>query len=58
MLYIVDTVNQYEEASSQKVNYEMLEISFSKRVVSANREELARLFGTKLVNKTPIILEP
>ena len=48
---IVDILNHYEQASGQKINYEKSEVSFSKGVSIAQREELANILHMRQVDR-------
>lgn len=48
---IVDILNQYEKASGQKINYDKSEVSFSKGVRAAQKEELLRILNMRPVEK-------
>ena len=50
-LKIIEILNQYEEASGQKVNFDKLEVSFSKGVIRTKQEKLPTLLSMKLVEK-------
>ncbi|XP_048493277.1 uncharacterized protein LOC125493797 [Beta vulgaris subsp. vulgaris] len=50
-LTIVDTLNKYELASEQKINYEKSEVSFSKGVSSTTREELKNVLNMRQVEQ-------
>ncbi|XP_010696021.2 uncharacterized protein LOC104908596 [Beta vulgaris subsp. vulgaris] len=50
-LTIVDILNQYEQASGQKINYDKSEVSFSGGVCRERQEELINLLQMKKVEK-------